>query len=127
MFLLDTDVLIWILRGRKDIVEHISSLKEDSPIALSVISIAEVYMNLFPSELVDTEEHLEQYVTFDVDRKIGKLAGLYWQQYSKKLKKLSITDCLIAATANVNDLTLVSLNTKHFPMKDIKTLNPQTN
>lgn len=47
-----------------------------------------------------------------------KIAGLYHQQYSKQFKNLSLTDCLIAGTANVNDLTLVSLNTKHFPMKD---------
>jgi predicted nucleic acid-binding protein len=124
MYLLDTDVLIWILRDRKDIVEKASQLKELAPLCISVISIAEIYKNIFPSELTTTEDFLDQHIILDVDQKIAKIAGLYWQQYSKQLKSLSLADCLIAATANVHNLTLVTLNTKHFPMKDIEVLNP---
>jgi predicted nucleic acid-binding protein len=124
MYLLDTDVLIWVLRGKKDIVDKVSELKNKSPLGISVISTAEIYKNIFPSELTVTEDFLEQHIIFDVDQKIAKTAGLYWQQYVKQLKNLSLTDCLIAGTANVNSLILVSLNTKHFPMKDIQLLNP---
>lgn len=124
MFLLDTDVLIWVLRGRKEVKDKVSKLKEESPNAISVISIAEIFRNVFPSELSTTEDFLNQHIIFDVDQKTAKIAGLYCQQYQKHLKHLSLEDCLIAATANVNNLTLVSLNTKHFPMKDIKILNP---
>jgi len=124
MHLLDTDVLIWVLRGKKDIVGKVSELKNKSPLGISVISTAEIYKNIFSSELTVTEDYLEQHIIFDVDQKIAKTAGLYWQQYAKQLKNLSLTDCLIAGTANVNSLILVSLNTKHFPMKDIQFLNP---
>lgn len=124
MYLLDTDVVIWILRGRQDIIQKISALKDDSPVCLSVLTIAEIYQNIFPSELIATEDHLNKYILFDVDQKIAKTGGLYWQQYAKQLKNLSLTDCLIAATANTNDLVLVTLNTKHFPMKDIQVMNP---
>ena len=124
MFLLDTDVLIWILRGRKEVKNKVSKLKEESPLAISVVSIAEIFRNIFPSELSTTEDFLDLHVIFDVDRKTAKIAGLYCQQYQKQLKNLSLEDCLIAATANVNNLTLVSLNIRHFPMKDIKLLNP---
>ena len=126
MYLLDTDVLIWILRGREDIVEKVSELKESSSLCISVISVAEIYKNIFPSELTTTEDFLDQHIIFDSDQKIAKIAGLYWKQYNKQFKTLSLADCLIAATANVNNLTLVSLNTKHFPMNDIKILNPQS-
>ena len=124
MHLLDTDVLIWVLRGKKDIVDKVSELKNKSPLGISVISTAEIYKNIFSSELTVTEDYLGQHIIFDVDQKIAKTAGLYWQQYAKQLKNLSLTDCLIAGTANVNSLILVSLNTKHFPMKDIQVLNP---
>lgn len=124
MFLLDTDVLIWVLRGKEEIIEKVSKLKDEASLSISVISIAEIYKNIFPSELPATEDYLDQHIIFDVDQKTAKIAGLYWQQYAKQLKNLSLTDCLIAATANVNNLTLVSLNTKHFPMKDIKISNP---
>ncbi len=123
MYLLDTDVFIWILRGREDIIQKVLTLKDKSPICLSVITIAEVYQNIFPSELLTTEEHIENHVLFDVDQKIAKVAGHYWHQYSKQLKNLSLTDCLIAATANVHNVTLISLNTRHFPMKDIQVIN----
>ncbi len=124
MYLLDTDVLIWVLRGNKEIIKKISELKEKSELSISVISIAEIYKNIFPSELTATEDYLHQHIIFEIDQKIAKIAGLYWQQYSKQLKNLSLMDCLIAGTANVNNVTLVSLNSKHFPMKDIQVLNP---
>ena len=124
MFLLDTDILIWILRGKKEVREKVSKLKEKSPLAISVISIAEIFRNVFPSELSTTEDFLNQHIIFNLDQKTAKIGGLYCQQYSKQLKNLTLDDCLIAGCANVNDLTLVSLNTKHFPMKDIKTINP---
>jgi predicted nucleic acid-binding protein len=124
MYLLDTDVLIWVLRGKSEIIEKVSQLKENSSLGISVISIAEIYKNIFPSELTTTEDYLNQHIPFNVDAKIARVAGLYWQQYAKQLKGLSITDCLIAATANVHGTTLVSLNSKHFPMKDIEVINP---
>lgn len=124
MFLLDTDVLIWILRGKKEVKEKVSKFKEESPLAISVISIAEIFRNVFPSELSTTEDFLNQHIIFNLDQKTAKIGGLYCQQYSRQLKNLTLDDCLIAGCANANDLTLVTLNTKHFPMKDIKTLNP---
>jgi predicted nucleic acid-binding protein len=124
MYLLDTDILIWVLRGKKDIINKVSQFKDESSLSISVISIAEIYKNIFPSELTPTEDYLLQHIQLDVNQKIAKIAGLYWQEYSKKLKNLSLTDCLIAATANVHDAKLVTLNTKHFPMKDISVINP---
>jgi len=93
MYLLDTDVLIWVLRGKKEIVEKVSDLKDKSVLSISVISTAEIYKNIFPSELTTTEDFLLQHVIFDVDQKIAKVAGLYWQQYSKQLKNLRLSNC----------------------------------
>lgn len=124
MYLLDTDILIWVLRGNNEIIEKVSQFKEDSPLCISVVSIAEIYKNIFPSELTQTEDFLSQHIQFEVNQKIAKIAGFYWQQYSKLLKNLSLTDCLIAATANFNEVKLVTLNIKHFPMDDITVLNP---
>ena len=124
MYLFDTDVLIWVLRGNKKIIEKALILKDIKPIGISVISIAEIYKNIFPSEIPQTEKFLDQHIKFQVDEDIAKQAGFYWQEYSSKLKKLSLTDCLIAATAKLNFSELVTLNTKHFPMKDISIIDP---
>ena len=42
MYLLDTDNLIWVLRGKPEIVEKVSELKDKSTLSISVISIAEI-------------------------------------------------------------------------------------
>lgn len=125
MYLIDTDVLVWVLRGNKIYQDLLQKLKDEDPLSISVITIAEIYKNIYPSEMVKTEKVLHEFMTLEVNAAIAKQAGLYWQQFVKKLKNLSLTDCLIAATASVNNITLVSLNSKHFPMKDIKVINPQ--
>lgn len=124
MYLIDTDILIWVLRGNEKYKKFLLDLKSKGSLSISTITIAEIYKNIYPSEIVKTETILNEFETWDVTIDSAKQAGLYWQQYVKKLKNLSLTDCLIAGTASVHDLMLVSLNTKHFPMKDIKILNP---
>ncbi len=124
MFLIDTDVLIWVLRGNKTYEDLLQNLKNKSALSISTVTIAEIYKNIYPSEILITENILNEFQTFDVDSSVAKQAGLYWQEYAKRLKNLSLTDCIIAATARVNKSTLVSLNTKHFPMKDIEILSP---
>jgi predicted nucleic acid-binding protein len=124
MFLIDTNIIIWVLRGNTKYEEFLQNLKDKGPLSISTVTTAEIYKNVFPSEIVKTESVLGELQTWDVTPAIAKQSGLYWQEYVKKLKNLSLTDCLIAATANVNNLTLVSLNVRRFPMKDIKFLNP---
>lgn len=125
MYLIDTDVLIWVLRGNKIYQDFLVKLKDEEPLSISVITIAEIYKNIYPAEMVKTENVLNEFLNLEVNAAVAKQAGLYWQQFIKRLKNLSLTDCLIAATASVNNITLVSLNSKHFPMKDIKVINPQ--
>src|SRR3990170_6619662 len=120
MLLLDTDVLIWLVRGNAKLLKAIEGLKKGEVCSISTITIAEIYKNIFPSEIQSTDELIYQHIIYPVDDIIAKQAGFYWQEYSLKLMKLTLTDCLIAATAKINNLVLVSLNTKHFPMKDIK-------
>lgn len=124
MYLIDTDILIWVLRGDRKYEDFLQSLKDKGSFSISTVTIAEIYKNIYPSEIVKTENVLSELQTWDVTPPIAKQAGLYWQEYIKRLKNLSLTDCLIAGCANVNNLTLVSLNIKHFPMEDIKILNP---
>lgn len=124
MYLLDTDILIWLLRGNKQIIEKVLLMKDEAELCISVISVAEIYKNIFPSEIPTTETFLSQHIIFDINAAIAKQAGLYWQQYSKSLRNLSLADCFIAATVNTHNLTLVSLNIKHFPMHNINKINP---
>lgn len=124
MYLIDTDILIWVLRGNKKYKDYLLSIKNKGSLSTSTITVAEIYKNMYASEALKTENVLNELQICDVTISIAKQAGSYWQHFSKKLKNLTLTDCLIAGTANVNSLILVTLNTKHFPMKDIQLLNP---
>ncbi len=118
MYLMDTSVLIWILRGEPRYVRWLESV-EALPIFLSAVTVAEVYKNVFPAELLQMEEILNECSVLDVTGAIAKQAGLYWQQFSKKFANLHILDCMIAATAKEHNLEVITLNNKHFPMNDI--------
>lgn len=120
MYLIDTDVLIWVLRGNKKYTQFLLKLKDEDVLSISTITIAEIYKNIYPAEMVKTENLINEFQILEINVSIAKQAGLYWQQYAGKFTNLSLTDCLIAAAANVADAALVSLNLKHFPMRDIR-------
>ena len=124
MYLVDTNILIWIIRGAEPYVRWFEDLKGGTLLSLSTITVAEIHTNIFPEELIKTEQFINQFDIWDVTTTIAKQGGLYWQQYSKQLKNLNILDCIIAATAKEHDLTLLTLNTRHFPMKNIRVMNP---
>lgn len=127
MFILDTDIVIWILRGEQKIISAIDNLIGKNKTGISTITVAELYKFAFPSEYSDNEDFINHQQIFPVTQSIAKDAGLYWNQFHKKLLNLSITDTIIAATAKSVTATLLTLNTRHFPMTDIKVASPLKN
>ena len=123
MYLVDTDIVIWCLRGKRECVEALQKIKV-SGLAVSTITIAEVYKNVLPGEEVKTEGVLDEFEIIDLNTKIAKQAGLYWKQYFKKDRDILLFDCIVAATAVEYDLTLLTLNAKHYPMDGIKASDP---
>lgn len=77
MYLIDTDILIWVLRGNKQYVELLLKLKDKGPLSISTITIAEIYKNIFPAEMIKTETLLNELQTWDVTVSVAKQAGLY--------------------------------------------------
>lgn len=124
MYLIDTNIIVWVLRGNKLYEDMLQEYKNKAPLSISTITIAEIYKNIFPVELIKTEGVIRELHIWDVTASIAKHGGLYWEFYSKKLKKLHILDCLIAATAREYDLKLLTINTRHFPMNDITVFDP---
>ena len=123
MYLIDTDVLIWVLRGNQSYLELLSNLRNETVLAISTLTIAEIYKNILPIEITRTEALFTQFKLYPVTDHIARSGGLYWKQYAPRFKTLHIFDCLIAATAKEHNTVLVTLNRKHFPMKDIQLFN----
>jgi predicted nucleic acid-binding protein len=119
-YLFDTDILIWHLRGRADIVKVVEQLAEKNRLYISAISRTEVVMGMLPKEEMITMEFLSSLATCPVDKEVADKAGEYIRIFRKKGVFIEIPDALIAATAVTNNLVLVTLNLKDYPMEDVK-------
>ncbi len=124
MYLLDSDIVIWLLRKEPKVTKAIKWLANKDIIGVSTITVAEVYKNAFDHEFLDIEELFSKNIPTDVNTEIARLAGKYWKEFHPKLEKLSLSDTIVAATTRFYDATLVTLNTRHFPMTDITVINP---
>ena len=53
-------------------------------------------------------------------RAIGRIAGLYANQYAKAFRGIALEDYLLAATTRAHRCPLWTHNRKHYPMDDIE-------
>jgi predicted nucleic acid-binding protein len=112
--LLDTCILIDLLRGREAAVAFISGLK--STPAISAITATELIAGArgkVEEEAID--RILATYEVAEIDLEIARLAGDYVRDFGKS-HGVDPIDALIAATAKSKELDLATLNIKHFPM-----------
>ncbi len=118
--LIDSDVVIEVLRGRdRAILAQWSVLAAStSPILVSPITFAEVGAGARASEMQTISQFFALVTCVAIDQEIGRLAGEYLRRFSKS-HNLKIADALIAASAVQNQATLWSRNRKHYPMPDL--------
>lgn len=119
--LFDTDIVIELLRNNNTTVQTLLTLQQQSyEFYICPIVIAEIYAGAFPKEFSLIEQFFSFCHTLTIDNEIGKIAGLYANQYRKAYNKISLEDYLIAACAKKYQLCLWTNNTKHYPMQDIQ-------
>lgn len=114
------NIIIWHLRGKKEIVEIVCELAKSGRIYTFVISRTEVFMGMHLKQEVATKEFFSSLGTCIINESIADLAGKYIRKYRNNSITLEIPDTLIAATATLNNLILVTLNTNHYSMEDLR-------
>lgn len=119
-YLLDSDVLIWYLRGKPEIVQTIRSLSRESRLGCSVISVLEVEAGMKAGEEKRTAAFLDGLESYPVDKAIARKSAAYIREFRIEGITLDFADTIIAATVHLNDLTLVTINLAHYPMEDIE-------
>lgn len=116
--LVDTDILINILRGREKAREFLSALVDEATIYCSVITIAEIFAGMKEHERKKTEALIDSLNILGVTREIAEKGGSYKSRI--KSQGLELDDCIIAASAFSRQAVLATGNVKHYPMTDIE-------
>jgi predicted nucleic acid-binding protein len=125
-YLLDSDIIIWHLRGRKEITEMLKDLQRSGLPACSAISVLEVQLGVkTKDEEGKTDRFLESLKVFDVNMNIARIAARLIREYKGKGVTMDIPDSIIASTCILHDLTLVTYNRKHYPISELKFHLPQ--
>jgi predicted nucleic acid-binding protein len=119
--LIDTNILIDALnakRGRVDLIE--SFIAQQFTLTTCAIIVAEVFTGIRPQHLKRAEILLRSLVFMETGPVAAQFAGKLRRRYRERGISLSTQDCLIASTAIVHDLTLVTDNRKDFPMPELR-------
>lgn len=119
-FLLDSDVIIWHLRGQKEVTEMLRDLQRFGVPACSALSVIEVQLGVKKGEEEKTDQFLGSLMFFAVNKEIANQAALLIRGYKAKGIKIEVPDAIIAGTCILNDLVLVTFNTKHYPIPELK-------
>ena len=112
--LIDTDVLIDYLRDQAEAVSYLDNLTEQ--MLTSAVNVAELYAGVREgAERIALESFVHAFEVVPIDDQVAVKGGLYRRDYAKS-HNIGLADALIAATAEMKQAQLVTLNKKHFPM-----------
>ncbi len=118
MFLLDTDTIIYNLKGNEAIKRNLQDHFED-PMKICVITLMELYFGAYKSKKITG--NLSKIRTIENSFEIisagsecAEIFGMLKASLKKTGTLLDDFDLIIASCAMTNNLTLVTNNTKHF-------------
>jgi predicted nucleic acid-binding protein len=114
LLVIDTDVLIDYLRDQPQAVAFLEG--SDRPLAVSVVSIAELYVGVREgAERQRLDVFVSAFEVLALGQEAAVQAGLFRRQYGRS-HGTGLADALIAAIVQTAGATLATLNRRHFPM-----------
>lgn len=120
MTLVDTDVLIWYMRGNQKAKKVIDQL---GAFYISSVNYMELLQGIRNKEELRSLRHFltqRQIQISHVSEEVSQKALNYMEEYSLS-HNLRMADAMIAATALILGVTLLTANSKHYvPIKGIQ-------
>ena len=119
--LLDTRVLINFLHGKREPTELLGNLTgRGIALAVSCITVAELFAGIRESEETVTEELLSSLDCLPVTLQIARRAGLLRATQRRLGRTFALDDMMIAATAIHYGYPLITDNRKDFEIPEIE-------
>ncbi|MGI9184309.1 MAG: PIN domain-containing protein [Solirubrobacteraceae bacterium] len=119
--LLDTTVLIDVLRGRPSTVQRLRSLRQHPGVpCTTAINVEEIHRGLRADERAAAGRLFDGLRVIEIGRPEGELAGQWRRDHATRGITLTQADCLIAATAALLAVPLATGNPKHFPTTELE-------
>ncbi len=119
--LLDTSVLIDVLRRRGQRREFVSELaRAGHVLSTTTLNVAEVYAGMRAGEEPDAEALFVGLHLYELSGRSARLAGKLKNTWSRKGRTLTLADAIVAAIAIEHECQLLTDNQKDFPMPEIQ-------
>ena len=117
---IDSDVLIWHLRGERKALNLLKRLrdKEQFDLWIGAMQRAEVVFFMRPDEQSATLLFLAQFKTAPVDQQIIDTAGVFYRKWNPRIGT-DVNDAILAATVLQTGGRIYTLNPKHYPMPEV--------
>lgn len=123
IILADTSILIDLFRKSKKVNSKFVQLAlEGYEFQISAITAYEVYSGATIAQLPFWDDLLEKIIVLPFDKDVVKQAVIINRILKQKRKQIELADLFIAATAVNYDLSLATLNRKHFERIDLLTI-----
>jgi len=117
---IDSDVLIWHLRGERKALNFLRNLRDGGEYKLWIGAMQRAEMVFFmrPEEKEATELFMSQFKTAPVDQSIVDAAGTLYRKWHPS-HGVDVNDAILAATAMQTGGRIFCLNRKHYPMPEV--------
>ncbi|MQA74092.1 MAG: PIN domain-containing protein [Solirubrobacterales bacterium] len=119
--LVDTTVVIDILRGRPGAAQRLARVREQGDLAcVCAITVEETVRGLWPRERETAARLFGGLHIVPLSSREGRLAGEWRRSHAPRGRTLTQADCLVAAAALTAGGRLATGNPKDFPMRELR-------
>jgi len=118
--LLDSTVLIDLLRGRRAVARVLAERRSGDVPYTSAVNVEEIVRGMRPSESAKVGLLFDGLRIVPIGREVAEQAGRWRREHAASGVTLSQADCLVAAAARSVHATLATANVKDFPMPEVR-------
>ncbi len=112
--LLDTNIIIDCLRQKKETIKTIEQLIQYDHLVISQVTVTEIYAGIRQSELKAVSQYLDIFLRTPIDECVSQKAGHILNQSRKQGITMNYQDSVIAASAIIQNIPLLTNNKKDF-------------